>query len=304
MPKKEIVDKILASYEAHGGINHLDGTNLPSKEAIAAIAQDLLRILFPGFHDRVPVARDQVSFYASQLVTSVRERLKTEVLKSFSPLPREHSDASSLARDAEELVDEFLHCIPRVRELLQKDVQAAFDGDPAALSPEEIILAYPGLEAIAVQRLAHHLFKQKAPLIPRIMTEWAHARTGIDIHPGAEIGTHFFIDHGTGVVIGETSTIGNHVKIYQGVTLGAKSTKEGQKLKGSKRHPTVEDRVTIYANATILGGDTVIGKNSTIAGGVFLVHSVPADSVVTLEERQIKVLKKKDAKATGPDFQI
>ena len=304
MPKKEIVEKILASYEAHGGINHLDGTNLPSKEAIAAIAQDLLRILFPGFHDRVPVARDQITFYASQLLTSIRERLKTEVLKSFSPLSRKHGDPASLAREAEEVVDEFLHSIPRLRELLQKDVQAAFDGDPAALSPEEIILAYPGLEAIAVQRLAHVLFKEKVPLIPRIMTEWAHGRTGIDIHPGAELGTHFFIDHGTGVVIGETSVIGNHVKIYQGVTLGAKSTKEGQKLKGSRRHPSVEDRVTIYANATILGGDTVIGKNSTIAGGVFLVHSIPPDSVVTIEERQIRVIKKKEAATIGPDFAI
>jgi serine O-acetyltransferase len=304
MPKKEIVEKILKSYEAHGGINHLDGTNLPSKEAVAGIAQDCLRILFPGFHDRVPVARDQIGFYTSQLVTSVRERLKTEVLKSFEYRPRKNSDASRLAQEAEEIVDEFLHCIPRVRELLQQDVQAAFDGDPAALSHEEIILAYPGLEAIAVQRLAHHFFKQHVPLIPRIMTEWAHSRTGIDIHPGAEIGTHFFIDHGTGVVIGETTVIGNHVKIYQGVTLGAKSTKEGQKLKDSKRHPTVEDRVTIYANATILGGDTVIGKNSTVAGGVFLVHSVPHDSIVTLEERQLKILKKKSAAASHGDFQI
>lgn len=304
MSKKEIVDKILASYEAHGGINHLDGTNLPSKEAIAGIVQDLLRILFPGFHDRVPVARDQIAFYTSQLVTSVRERLKTEVLKSFSSLAHKKGDPAALAREADEVVEEFLHCIPRVRELLQKDVQAAFEGDPAALSHEEIILAYPGIEAISVQRLAHSLFKQKVPVIPRIMTEWAHGRTGIDIHPGAELGTHFFIDHGTGVVIGETTTIGSWVKIYQGVTLGAKSTKDGQKLKGSKRHPTVEDRVTIYANSTILGGDTVIGKNSTIAGGVFLVHSVPSDSIVTLEERQIKVLKKKDAKGVGPDFQI
>jgi serine O-acetyltransferase len=304
MPKKEIVEKILQSYETHGGINHLDGTNLPSKEAIAGIAQDLLRILFPGFHDRVPVARDQVAFYASQLVTSVRERLKTEVLKSFSSLEHKTDDEASQAREAEEVVDEFLHCIPRVRELLQKDVLAAFEGDPAALSQEEIILAYPGLEAIAVQRLAHQLYRQKVPVIPRIMTEWAHGRTGIDIHPGAEIGTHFFIDHGTGVVIGESTVIGNNVKIYQGVTLGAKSTKDGQALRGSKRHPTVEDRVTIYANATILGGDTVIGKNTTIAGGVFLVHSVPPDSIVTIEERQMVVIKKKDAKAVGPDFQI
>ena len=304
MPKKEIVEKILKSYESHGGINHLDGTNLPSKEAVAAIAQDLLRILFPGFHDRVPVARDQVAFYASQLVTSVRERLKTEVMKSFSSIAHKKGDSASLAREAEEVVDEFLHCIARVRELLQKDVQAAFDGDPAARSHEEIILAYPGLEAIAIQRLAHQLFRQKVPVIPRMMTEWAHGRTGIDIHPGARLGTHFFIDHGTGVVIGETTVIGDHVKIYQGVTLGAKSTKDGQKLKGSQRHPTVEERVTIYANATILGGDTVIGKNSTIAGCVFLIHSIPPDSVVMIEQREIKVIRKKDAATIGPDFVI
>jgi len=304
MSKKEIVEKILASYEEHGGINHLDGTNLPSKEAIAGITQDLLRILFPGYHDRVPLAREQVGFYTSQLVTSVSDRLKTEVLKSLEFRPREHSEKSTMGQEAVEIVDEFLHCIPRVREKLQMDVQAAFEGDPAALSPEEVILAYPGLEAIAVQRLAHHLYSQQVAMIPRIMTEWAHSRTGIDIHPGARIGTHFFIDHGTGVVIGETSIIGEYVKIYQGVTLGAKSTEEGQKLKGVKRHPTVEDRVTIYSNATLLGGDTVIGSNSTIAGSVFLTHSVPPDSLVTTEEQQIKVLKKKDAGTLGLDYQI
>jgi len=304
MAKKEIVEKILKSYESHGGINHLDGTNLPSKEAVAAIAQDLLRILFPGFHDRVPVAREQIGFYASQLLTSIRERLKTEVVKSFSSIEHKKGDPASLAREAEAVVDEFLHCIPRVRELLQKDVQAAFDGDPAARSQEEIILAYPGLETIAIQRLAHQLFRENVPVIPRMMTEWAHSRTGIDIHPGAKLGTHFFIDHGTGVVIGETTVIGDHVKIYQGVTLGAKSTKDGQKLKGSQRHPTVEDRVTIYANATILGGDTVIGKNSTVAGGVFLVHSVPPDSIVMIQERELTVIKKKQAAHAGGDFQI
>ena len=188
MSKKELVEKILASYEAHGGINHLDGTNLPSKEAIAGITQDLLRILFPGFHDRVPVAREQVRFYASQLLTSVKERLKTEVLKSLEYRPSHSADTAKLSLEAADVVEEFLHCIPRVREMLQKDVQAAFEGDPAAFSHEEVILAYPGLEAIAVQRMAHGLYQQHVPLIPRIMTEWAHARTGIDIHPGARIG--------------------------------------------------------------------------------------------------------------------
>jgi serine O-acetyltransferase len=185
--------------------------------------------------------------------------------------------------------------LPKVRALLQTDVEAAFEGDPAARGFEEIILAYPGLEAIAIQRTAHVLYKENVPLIPRMMTEWAHGRTGIDIHPGAEIGTHFFIDHGTGVVIGETAALGNHVKLYQGVGLVARSLAAGQALRGKKRHPTLEDHVTVYANATIVGGDTVIGARSTIGANVFILESVPPDMLYALgqQEHQVKAKKQK-----------
>jgi len=179
--------------------------------------------------------------------------------------------------------------------VLLTDVEAAFEGDPASVDTDEIILAYPCIEAIAIQRAAHVLYRQNVPLIPRMMTEWAHSRTGIDIHPGAQIGSHFFIDHGTGVVIGETCVIGSHVKLYHGVTLGAKSfqkDEEGRILKGGKRHPDVEDHVTIYPNSTVLGGETVIGEHSTIGGNVFLQHSVPANSLVYYEETQLKIVPK------------
>jgi serine O-acetyltransferase len=187
--------------------------------------------------------------------------------------------------------------------MLQTDAEAAWEGDPAALSKEEVIVAYPFIEAVAVQRCAHELYNQKIALIPRIMTEWAHARTGIDIHPGAKIGSHFFIDHGTGCVIGETCEIGNHVKMYQGVSLVARSLAAGQLLKGVKRHPIVEDNVTLYAGATIIGGETVIGAGSTIGANVFLLHSVPPNSLVVYEEVNVKISPKKD-KPKPSDFQI
>jgi serine O-acetyltransferase len=190
------------------------------------------------------------------------------------------------------MVAEFLNTIPFVRQQLQTDIEAAFAGDPAAGSFDEIILSYPYLEAMAIQRCAHLLYCHQLPLIPRMMTEWAHSRTGIDIHPGAHIKSHFFIDHGTGVVVGETSVIGHHVKMYQGVSLVARSLAGGQQLKGKKRHPTVEDHVTIYAGTTIIGGDTVIGEGSTIGANVFLTHSVPARSLVFYEENQMKIVDK------------
>jgi serine O-acetyltransferase len=197
----------------------------------------------------------------------------------------------------------FLSQLPRVRDLLDTDTEAAYQGDPAALSKEEVIVAYPFIEAIAVQRLAHELYQERVPLIPRIMTEWAHSRTGMDLHPGARIGSHFFIDHGTGTVIGETAEIGRHVKMYQGVGLVARSLAGGQSLRGLKRHPTVEDHVTIYANATIVGGETVIGEGSTIGASVFLTHSVPAQSLVTFNNNDVNVTKKFKSD-TVVDFQI
>jgi serine O-acetyltransferase len=200
---------------------------------------------------------------------------------------------------------DLLESLPGVREVLQTDMDAAYNGDPAALSKEEVILAYPCVEAIAVQRMAHQLYLRNVALIPRIMTEWAHARTGMDLHPGASIGTHFFVDHGTGTVVGETSVIGDHVKMYQGVGLVAKSLAAGQALRGLKRHPTIEDQVTIYAGATIMGGDTVVGEGSTIGASVFLTNSVPPHSLVVQEDANVKVMSKKDRpKGWEADFSI
>ena len=298
MADPQITEKILESYRQHGGINHLDGKNLPSREAVAEITKDLLRIIFPGFYDRHALHSDQAPFFVSQMLTSITERLRHEIQKSLEYSPRTTSSnitASELALEAKRITEEFLARVPDIRHQLAWDVEAAYAGDPAAMSHEEIILAYPGLEAVAVQRLAHVLYQAPIALIPRIMTEWAHSRTGIDIHPGAQLGSHFFIDHGTGVVIGETTVIGSRVKIYQGVSLGAKSFQKdsvGRIVKGMKRHPNVEDDVTIYAHATILGGETTIGAGSTIAANVFLTHSVPPDSLVYYEEAELKVVSK------------
>jgi serine O-acetyltransferase len=311
MADPKLVESIMDSYRTVGGINHLDGVNLPSREAIAEIIRDLLRIIFPGFYDRSPLHSDQARFFVSQMLTSISDRLRQEVQKSLEYAPvllLNSSHTTNFSLEAKNITDQFLAKLPEIRARLSLDVEAAHNGDPAALSQEEIILAYPGLEAIAVQRLAHQLYIQQIPLIPRMMTEWAHSRTGIDIHPGAKIGSHFFIDHGTGVVIGETSEIGSYVKIFQGVSLGAKSFQKdslGRVVKGMKRHPNVEDHVTIYANATILGGDTTIGAGSTVAASVFLTHSVLPGSLVFYEEAELKVVqKKKRASEVIHDFEI
>ncbi len=280
-------DAILRSYETGGGINHVDGANLPSKRAVAAICEDLLQLLFPGFHDAEPIHSQHLARVTAHRVFTIAERLAEEICKSLRIGDPEcpHERALKITRD-------LLGAIPQVRELLKTDVDAAFQGDPAAAASEEVILSYPFIEAIAIQRCAHVLYALRVPIIPRMMTEWAHSRTGIDIHPGAQIGSHFFIDHGTGVVVGETSVLGTHVKLYQGVSLIARSLAGGQALRGQKRHPSVEDHVTIYANATIMGGDTIIGAGSTVGASVFLTHSVPARSLVLAEGQGVRVLEK------------
>jgi len=282
-----ITEKILASYKNVGGMNNIDGSNLPSKRALATICEDLLQLLFPGFHDQDPIHSKDLRHVTNHRIFSIADRLKNEVCKSLRLGEPSCPDAK-----AEQLVTDFLGALPFARQQLQTDIEAAFSGDPAAGSFDEVILSYPYLEAIAIQRCAHLLYCHQLPLIPRMMTEWAHSRTGIDIHPGAHIKSHFFIDHGTGVVIGETSVIGCHVKMYQGVSLVARSLAGGQQLKGKKRHPTVEDHVTIYAGTTIIGGDTVIGEGSTIGANVFLTHSVPPRSLVVYEEHQMRVIDK------------
>jgi serine O-acetyltransferase len=300
----QLTNQLLASYAKEGGINHLDGKNLPNKTTVCAITTELLRLLFPGFfHDQI-IHSSELKVETAALMDSVRERLEDEIYKSLDYRTPAGLTKKDLRPTAHDWTLEFLSKLPHLRELLHTDAEAAFNGDPAALSQEEIIVAYPCMEAIAVHRLAHELYKKGVPLIPRIMAEWSHARTGMDLHPGATIGTHFFVDHCTGTVIGETCTIGNHVKMYQGVGLVAKSLKAGQALKGTKRHPTIEDRVTIYAGATIMGGDTVVGEGSTIGANVFLTHSVPPGSLVLPEEVKTKILTKKERAAEEISFEI
>lgn len=286
----EVAHEILASYERVGGQNNSDVLNLPSKKAVAAICDDLLQLLFPGFHDEEAVHKGSLPVLTRHRVKSLASELGDEVCKSLRT-----DDPTCPTERAEKITTYFCQQIPDVRELLHTDIEAAYEGDPAALSHEEVILSYPCIEAIAIQRLAHVLYLQEVPMLPRMMTEWAHSRTGMDIHPGATIGTHFFIDHGTGVVIGETCTIGHHVKLYHGVTLGARSFAKdgtGHIVKGGKRHPNVGNHVTIYPNSTILGGETLIGDYSTIGANVFLLHSVPAHSLVVYEEKQLAIRDK------------
>jgi len=293
----QFVPELLASYAAIGGLNNRDAQNLPSTRAVGQICGDLLQLLFPGFHDDDAVHHGTLAELTHERLTQVGRRLEDQVRKSVRI-----GDPKKPTGRTPPILRLFFHSFSHVRELLRTDIEAAYEGDPAALFSEEIILSYPFIEAIAIQRLAHVLHVAGAPIVPRMMTEWAHSRTGIDIHPGARIGTHFFIDHGTGVVIGETTKIGSHVKLYHGVTLGARSfakDEAGHVVKGGKRHPNVEDHVTIYPNSTILGGETVIGAHSTIGANVFLMHSVPPDSLVVYEEKQLvvrdKSARKKDA---------
>jgi serine O-acetyltransferase len=287
-PMKNVVDELLESYASCGGIKHLNGASLPSKMAVADLTEALLHIIFPGFIAEQKVdARDLPHETALEL-SSLEKRLKKEISKSLEMHP-------VTGRDAETITLEFLRKLPDVRCLIQTDVEAAYEGDPAAASREEVVLAYPGIEAVAVFRLAHELHQLRVAFLPRMMTEWAHSRTGIDLHPGAEIGTHFFIDHGTGVVIGGTAKIGNRVRLYQGVGLVARSLAKNVErdehgtVVGGQRHPTVGDDVTIYANSTIVGGDTVIGDRTIIGGNVWLTRSIPPDSIAIFEAEQISI---------------
>lgn len=300
----QLTDRLVASYASTGGINHLDGKNLPSKRAITIITIDLLRLLFPGFFDEKLIHSSEIKVETAALLDTVLGSLEDEIYKSLEYKPPKDVPKKDLRKLAHQRTLDFLNRLPEVRDLLQTDVEAAYNGDPAALSKEEVIVAYPFIEAIAVQRLAHELYRDDIPLIPRIMTEWAHGRTGMDLHPGAQIGTHFFVDHCTGTVVGETTIIGDHVKMYQGVGLVAKSLSAGQALRGQKRHPTIEDHVTIYAGATIVGGETVVGEYSTIGANVTLTQSVLAHSLVVQKDANINIKSKKDRAKSAAEFQI
>jgi serine O-acetyltransferase len=293
------IDELLQTYSETGGINYLAAAAmLPSRLAVDEVCTELMSLMFPGFRSETVVSSDDLAEITRARIRNLHARLKTEICRSLGRVPPDEKTEQR----AEEVLSVFLAELPQVRRTLWSDIDAAYEGDPAARSYEEIILAYPALEAVAIYRMAHILY-DKVPLIPRIMTEWAHSRTGIDIHPGAKIGPHFFIDHGTGVVIGETTEIGSHVKLYHAVTLGARSFQKdehGNIKKGGKRHPTVEDDVTIYPGSTILGGETVIGARSTIGGNVFLMQSVPPDSLVYYEEKQLRIVPKKPHKSAEP----
>ena len=295
---RDAVDELLQTYGETGGINYLAAAaSLPSRLAIEAACTELMSLMFPGFRSEALVSSEDLTDITRVRVRRLHARLKTEICRSLGKIPPDEPTEAK----AEKLLSAFLKGLPAVRRLLWTDIDAAYEGDPASKSYEEIILAYPALEAIAIYRMAHLLY-DKVPLIPRIMTEWAHSRTGIDIHPGAEIGSHFFIDHGTGVVVGETTKIGSHVKLYQGVSFIARSLGAGRALRGQKRHPTIEDGVCIYAGTTIMGGDTVIGAHSTIGANVFLTKSVPPNSLVYYEEKDVAIVqKRKKPTTTAPD---
>jgi len=309
--QRNIVNSLVESYHEIGGINRLDSANLPSKRTVTATCEKLLQLLFPGYHDEDPIPADELEMITGERIAILVETLEVEVAKTLRLRDDEKGEHhNGLRQQARELVCRFLRDLPEIRSLLQSDVEAAYEGDPAAKNFDEIILAYPCIEAIAIQRCANRLYELDVPLIPRIMTEYAHSLTGIDIHPGAKLGTHFFIDHGTGVVIGETSVIGNHVKLYHGVTLGARNfpkDENGRIVKGNKRHPNVEDHVVIYPHATVLGGKTVIGERSTIGANVFLRESVPPDSFVTNVGEKLNLFNKVTGESvepieTGSDF--
>ncbi len=289
MSLESIKAGLLASYAEQGGINHVDGANLPSEESVNRLASDFMHLLFPGFFEQVPLTKSSVEAMTVERLEQVFQRLCAETEKALRSV-KDPAPAENACRHAMGL----LEALPCIRRVVQTDVEAAYTGDPAARSTDEIILAYPCVLVISLQRVAHVLYERKVPHLPRMLTEYAHERTGADIHPGAQIGTHFFIDHCTGVVVGETARIGNHVKIYQGVTLGARSfelDEHGNPVKGVKRHPDIEDHVTIYPGATILGGDTVIGAHSIIGSNVWMMKTVPAHSIVYYQGEAMSVVR-------------
>ena len=287
-----IMDGIFADYNENKFIDKVDISNQPDKKVITDILSKLQEIIFPGFFKPDTYKTYTVKSTISMLVEDVLYNLKKQIsiTLKYDPVFSD-SLVCETEGEAQRIAIAFLKTIPKIREYIETDVSAAFDGDPAAYNKEEIVVTYPGFYAIMVNRIAHELHLLGVPLIPRIMTEHAHSLTGIDIHPGATIGKYFFIDHGTGIVIGETTVIGDYVKIYQGVTLGALSTRGGQTLKSVKRHPTIEDNVTIYSGATILGGETVIGKNVVIGGNTFITSSVLEGTKVSAKQPELNFKK-------------
>jgi len=302
LPK--LVDGIMENYEKYGNIQHLEGEDLPSKHTVIEILEDLMTILFPGYAGETEIAKSNTRYFLGNALHSIYDRLTGEVDKSLKYVCRRVKECPEdiCLNRAQVVVEELLERIPEIRIVLRGDIQAAYDGDPAARNIDEVILSYPCVQAIATYRIAHELYIRGVPLVPRIMAEYAHSKTGIDIHPGARIGRDFFIDHGTGVVIGETAEIGDCVKIYQGVTLGALSfpkDEEGRLIKGKKRHPSVGNNVVVYSGATILGGETKVGDDAVIGGNVWITSSIPAGTQVTIVPPELRYKDLNHRKSSG-----
>ncbi len=292
----ELANKINENYDNNELLNPFGKNNLPDRERIVHIVKAIKRLMFPGYFGQGEFEKSSSRYFAGEMISSIIEELKNQILVALRYGRHVVPECEALVEEAEEISLRFAQKFPEIQRVLLTDIQAAFDGDPASGSKEAIIFSYPGFNAIFVYRIAHELYLMNVPFIPRMMTEYAHSRTGIDINPGAVIGEYFFIDHGTGVVIGETTEIGNNVKIYQGVTLGALSTRMGQLLAGKKRHPTIKDNVTIYSNASILGGETVIGENCTIGGNAFITDPVPANTLVSMKSPELTFKGKEQGK--------
>ena len=299
---KDIVADILEDYQNEKVINQIDIFDQPDTDIIVDMIDKLLMIVFPGFFREKSYRFYNINSRLTVLIEDVMFNMNRQIAIALKQCPAYINICDEKrAEEAERISIEFFKKIPKIREYVETDVEAFFDGDPAAYNKNEIILSYPGLYAITVNRIAHELFLLSVPLIPRIMTEHAHSRTGIDIHPGATIGKYFFIDHGTGIVVGETTIIGNNVKVYQGVTIGALSTRGGQRLKGVKRHPTIEDNVTIYSGASILGGETIIGRGSVIGSNAFITSSIGPETRVSIKNQELN-LKSGNEAVQATDF--
>lgn len=290
----DIIKNISENYKNEDIFYLEEDHQMPNRDAIIHIIMGLREIMFPGYFDKEQLGHTVPEYYLGHNIIKLYETLSEQIRFALKHKSKDRIPDEEIDRHTDEICHQFLSSFSTVQKQLLTDVQAAFDGDPAAKTKEEIIFCYPGLLAIFVYRMAHELYKLKVPFIPRIMTEYAHGRTGIDINPGAEIGEYFFIDHGTGIVIGETTVIGNHVKIYQGVTLGALSTRSGQLLRDVKRHPTIEDHVTIYSNASILGGETIIGKGSVIGGSAFITSSIAPGTRVIVSSPELSFTEKSE----------
>ena len=295
----QLTDRIVQTYSDLGTIHHLGHCPLPNHDEVVSAIEDLKDVIYPGYRRREGLHMGNITYHVGDLIDGLHDKLTTQIARALR-----HADRVATGRDScgdrdtdyeakgQAMAIAYLERIPELRRVLAMDVQAAYDGDPACKNLDEVIFCYPGLEAVTVFRLAHQLLELGVPFIPRMMTEWVHQKTGIDIHPGATIGDYFFIDHGTGVVIGETCEIGNHVKLYQGVTLGALSfdtDAQGNLVRGQKRHPTIEDHVVIYANATVLGGETVIGHHAVIGSSVWLTRGIEAYATVIIDTPELRI---------------